>query len=48
MTTTRTTTARRIVAVVLAAGLLFVAACGINADDRPRPIAPKDTTTTTR
>lgn len=27
---------------------LLAGACGINADDRPRPIAPKETTTTTR
>ena len=37
---------RHVLAILLAAVMLLAGACGINADDRPHPIAPKETTTT--
>ncbi len=37
---------RHAIATLLVAITLLAGACGINADDRPRPMAPKETTTT--
>ena len=37
---------RHAIAILLVAVTLLAGACGINADDRPHPMAPKETTTT--